>query len=67
MSYLLGEKFRCDSCGAEIIFTKPCSCEKKVSNSHSNHCCNKEMRSLGVHEEDLTHLQLGKVMPLTTE
>ena len=67
MSYLLGEKFLCDSCGAEIIFTQPCTCERKNTNLHSNFCCNKEMRSLRVHEEELAYLQSRKVMPLTSE
>ena len=45
MANLLGEKFLCDDCGAEIIFVKPCMCPTKEPKAHSNLCCNKEMRS----------------------
>lgn len=57
MAYSLGEKFQCDSCGAVIIYLKPCLCSDKELKAHSNLCCSKEMRSLGVQAEDLARLQ----------
>lgn len=47
MPYATGERFACDECGAEIVFTKPCNCPEKTPKAHSNLCCEKEMRSLG--------------------
>ena len=57
MAYLLGEKFHCDSCGAEILYVKPCLCADKEPKAHSNMCCSKEMRSLGVQEDELVRLK----------
>lgn len=48
MAHPVGERLRCDECGAEIIFTKACNCPEKQPKAHSDICCNKEMRSLGV-------------------
>lgn len=39
---------RCDECGAEIVFVKPCPCPARDPKSHMDICCNEEMRSLGV-------------------
>ncbi len=48
MPHPVGERLCCDSCGAEIVFTKPCPCPEREPKQHSDMCCGKEMRSLGV-------------------
>jgi hypothetical protein len=48
MPHPKGERLRCDDCGAEILFMKACPCPPHDPPKHSNLCCNKEMRSLGV-------------------
>jgi hypothetical protein len=52
MSHPVGEHLVCDSCGAEIVFVKPCPCKERKPKAHSDMCCNKEMRSLGVPKVD---------------
>jgi hypothetical protein len=42
-----GERLRCDECGAEVIFVQGCPCTDDPK-QHSELCCGKEMRSLGV-------------------
>jgi hypothetical protein len=51
MAHPAGEILRCDECGAEVVFVKACSCPEKEPRAHSNICCNKEMRSLGVQSD----------------
>lgn len=48
MSHPVGERLRCDECGAEIVFVKECPCPERDPKMHSDICCGKEMRSLGV-------------------
>lgn len=48
MPHPAGERLHCDSCGAEIVFTKGCTCAERDPRTHSDVCCGKEMRSLGV-------------------
>lgn len=48
MPHPIGERLRCDECGAEIVFVKPCPCPEREPKMHSDMCCGKEMRSLGV-------------------
>lgn len=48
MPHPIGEKLRCDECGAEIVFVRPCPCPETEPKKHSDLCCGKEMRSLGV-------------------
>lgn len=48
MPHPVGEKLRCDECGAEIVFLKECPCPDMQPKNHSDICCGKEMRSLGV-------------------
>lgn len=48
MPHPTGERLRCDNCGAEIVFTKPCPCPENEQMKHSDICCGQEMRSLGV-------------------
>ena len=49
-----GEKLRCDDCGAEILYVKACPCPDREPRRHSDTCCGKEMRSLGVDAEALS-------------
>lgn len=48
MPHPMGERLRCDDCGAEVLFVKACPCPALDPPVHSNLCCGKEMRSLGV-------------------
>lgn len=48
MSHPAGERLRCDECGAEILFVSECPCPEREPRAHSDLCCSKEMRSLGV-------------------
>lgn len=47
MAYETGERLRCNDCGAEIMFVKPCLCPPQDSKSHANVCCGEEMERLG--------------------
>ena len=44
MPHPAGERLRCDECGAEITFTKPCPCPEREPKKHADVCCGKEMR-----------------------
>lgn len=48
MPHPAGERLRCESCGAEIVFAKPCPCPEGEKKTHSDICCGQEMKSLGV-------------------
>lgn len=48
MPHPVGERLRCDDCGAEIVYVKACPCPEKDPQTHSDLCCGKPMRSLGV-------------------
>jgi hypothetical protein len=48
MAHPVGERLRCDDCGAEIVYVKPCPCEEREATVHADICCGKPMRSLGV-------------------
>jgi hypothetical protein len=48
MSHPVGERLRCDECGAEIVYVVACECPEHEKKTHSDICCSKEMRSLGV-------------------
>jgi hypothetical protein len=60
MAHQTGEMLRCDECGAEIVFTKACTCPEKQPKAHSDICCNKEMRSIGVQSKEQSHSQQQK-------
>ena len=47
MAHPAGERLRCDECGAEVMFVKPCNCTGREG-AHSDICCGKPMRNLGV-------------------
>lgn len=44
MPHPAGERLRCDECGAEILFVKPCPCPDREPRAHSDICCGQEMR-----------------------
>ncbi|MDI1433841.1 MULTISPECIES: hypothetical protein [Polyangium] len=48
MPHQVGERLRCEDCGAEIVYTKACSCSERDPKTHADICCGKEMRNLGV-------------------
>lgn len=48
MAHPVGERLRCDECGAEIVFVVACPCPEHDPKRHSDVCCDKPMRSLGV-------------------
>ena len=48
MPHPAGERLRCDACGAEIEFVKPCTCPDGDPKRHPDVCCGQPMRSLGV-------------------
>jgi predicted RNA-binding Zn-ribbon protein involved in translation (DUF1610 family) len=41
MSRETGDRYRCDSCGAELVYKEPCPCGDAMA--HSETCCNKQM------------------------
>lgn len=53
MAHPVGERLRCDDCGAEIMFVKACPCPESEEKTHSDICCGKQMRSLGVQPEEV--------------
>lgn len=42
-----GDRYRCNSCGAELVYEKPCPCDDTMN--HSEICCNTQMSKV---EED---------------
>ncbi len=56
MAHPQGERLRCDDCGAEIVFVQACNCPEREPKAHSNLCCNKEMRVVGVNAESVREL-----------
>lgn len=48
MAHPVGEKLHCDDCGAEIVYLAACDCPAEEQSKHTNMCCGKEMRRLGV-------------------
>lgn len=44
MAHPKGERRRCDSCGAEIMFVQPCPCPDREPKVHMDLCCGNEMR-----------------------
>lgn len=52
MPYAVGQRLRCDQCGAEIVFTRPCPCPDTDTMHHQDICCGKNMRLLGPEEVD---------------
>ena len=40
MSREVGDRYHCESCGAELVYEKACPCENMA---HSEICCGKQM------------------------
>jgi hypothetical protein len=51
MPHMVGERLKCDDCGAEIVFIAPCPCPEKETKSHHDICCGQPMRRI---EPELT-------------
>ena len=51
MAHPIGEKLRCDDCGAEIEYRAACNCPPSEHEKHSHVCCGQEMRILGVESD----------------
>lgn len=47
----VGARYRCDGCGAEIVYAKACPCPPDEPTKHAEICCGKEMRAVGVAPE----------------
>lgn len=48
MPHPVGERLRCDECGAEIMFVKACPCPDREPKAHSDICCGQEMHRVDV-------------------
>jgi len=44
MSREVGERYRCESCKAELVYEKACPCPDKMA--HSEICCGQQMTKL---------------------
>jgi hypothetical protein len=44
MSREAGDRYRCESCKAELIYEKGCPCPDKMA--HSEICCDKQMSKI---------------------
>ena len=41
MSRQTGDRYRCEQCGAQLVYEKPCPCGDKMP--HSEICCGQQM------------------------
>lgn len=39
-----GDRYRCESCGAELVYEKPCPCPEDMP--HSEICCGEQMKKV---------------------
>ena len=39
-----GERYRCEKCGATLVYEKPCPCPPDMP--HSEICCGKQMQQV---------------------
>lgn len=44
MANQAGERYRCESCGAEIVYVVACPCPPSEPKRHSRMCCDVEMK-----------------------
>lgn len=44
MPHPTGQRLRCESCGAEILFVKPCPCPEREPKTHADVCCGEQMQ-----------------------
>jgi hypothetical protein len=50
MPHPAGERLRCEECGAELVYTKPCPCPAGEEKQHADTCCGKQMLTLGIED-----------------
>lgn len=46
MAHPAGERLRCETCGAEIVYVQPCNCPPGERKTHQDVCCGKDMRAI---------------------
>jgi hypothetical protein len=44
MSRKIGDRFKCEKCGAVVVYEKPCPCPEKMK--HSEICCGEQMKAV---------------------
>lgn len=44
MSREVGDRYRCEKCGAVLVYEKPCPCGDKMP--HSEICCGEQMKKV---------------------
>lgn len=44
MSRRVGERYRCEKCGAELVYEKGCPCPEAMA--HSEVCCGQQMKAV---------------------
>lgn len=44
MGRAVGEKYACEKCGAELVYTKECPCPE--GSGHREVCCGEQMKKL---------------------
>ncbi len=48
MAHEAGQRYRCEECGAEIVFIRPCPCPEDEPKAHPDICCDRKMTDMGV-------------------
>jgi hypothetical protein len=44
MSRKIGDRFKCEKCGAVLVYEKPCPCPDTMP--HSEICCGEQMKAV---------------------
>jgi len=44
MSREVGDRYRCDQCGAQLVYEKGCPCDEDMP--HAEMCCGKQMSNV---------------------
>ncbi len=39
----VGDRYRCEKCGAELVYEKPCTCSEM---EHKEICCGEQMKKV---------------------
>jgi len=45
----IGDRYRCEKCGAELVYEKPCPCGPTMK--HEEICCGRQMTVVGKMEQ----------------
>jgi hypothetical protein len=45
MTRSVGDRYRCESCGAQLVYEKACPCAEGMA--HQEVCCGKQMKQVG--------------------